>query len=132
MPGRQVNLRLKYSLFKTGTLRIQVAAGGGIEHGSIRNFLLEKSRIVTQESEERGYHIFYQFLKGATSEQTRRYHLKGLKGYKFINPKCPDAAGIVRQIQETVSHNDSSDTNATAHYQPGRYVSVFHFACVSE
>lgn len=75
-------------------MQLQVASGGGIEYGFIQNFLLEKSRIVTQDVEERSYHIFYQFLKGTTPEQRAKYALKGLKEYKILNPLCLEAAGI--------------------------------------
>lgn len=87
-------------------MQLQVAGGGGIEFGSVRNFLLEKSRIVTQEGEERGYHIFYQFLKGASSDQKSKYKLKGLNEYKFINPQCTDAPGI-NDLEEWADVNKS-------------------------
>lgn len=35
----------------------------------ITNYLLEKGRVVGQIENERDFHIFYQFTKGATSEQ---------------------------------------------------------------
>lgn len=75
-------------------MQLQVQAAGGIEFGRVNNFLLEKSRILTQESTERSYHIFYQLIKGATPEQRKQFKLRGLKGYKFINPECPDSPGI--------------------------------------
>eukprot|EP01056_Protomagalhaensia_sp_Gyna25_P003135 Protomagalhaensia_sp_Gyna_25__3134@NODE_286_length_4042_cov_30_477142_g220_i0_p1_GENE_NODE_286_length_4042_cov_30_477142_g220_i0NODE_286_length_4042_cov_30_477142_g220_i0_p1_ORF_typecomplete_len830_score162_11Myosin_head/PF00063_21/4_8e177AAA_30/PF13604_6/0_042AAA_30/PF13604_6/1_1e02TniB/PF05621_11/0_0037AAA_16/PF13191_6/0_035AAA_22/PF13401_6/0_066ABC_tran/PF00005_27/0_059RdRP_2/PF00978_21/0_098_NODE_286_length_4042_cov_30_477142_g220_i01462635 len=75
-------------------MQLQVAVGGGIEYGSVRGFLLEKSRILCQVETERSYHIFYQMLKGATAAEKARWKLKDIKGYKWINPLCPDAPGI--------------------------------------
>jgi myosin-1 len=35
----------------------------------ITNYLLEKGRVVGQVRDERDFHIFYQFTKGASDEQ---------------------------------------------------------------
>lgn len=75
-------------------MQLQVAPTGGIEYGSVRGFLLEKSRILCQEETERSYHIFYLLLKGATSAQKTQFKLKGLNEYAYLNPKCTDAPGI--------------------------------------
>ncbi|EDO05431.1 myosin A [Babesia bovis T2Bo] len=75
-------------------MQLDVSEEGGIRYGSVVAFLLEKSRIITQDSDERSYHIFYQFLKGATPEMRNKYKLKGLNEYKFLNPNCLDVPSI--------------------------------------
>eukprot|EP00915_Cephaloidophora_sp_WS-2016_P011936 GHVH01017386.1.p1 GENE.GHVH01017386.1~~GHVH01017386.1.p1 ORF type:complete len:844 (+),score=134.89 GHVH01017386.1:2513-5044(+) len=75
-------------------MQLAVEKAGGINAGSVQNFLLEKGRIVSQMKEERNYHIFYQMLKCATPEQRKDWHLKGLKEYNFINPLCDTAPGM--------------------------------------
>eukprot|EP01054_Gregarina_sp_Poly1_P006865 Gregarina_sp_Poly_1__6864@NODE_371_length_9145_cov_221_025777_g306_i0_p1_GENE_NODE_371_length_9145_cov_221_025777_g306_i0NODE_371_length_9145_cov_221_025777_g306_i0_p1_ORF_typecomplete_len673_score132_72Myosin_head/PF00063_21/3e154TniB/PF05621_11/0_0016AAA_16/PF13191_6/0_022AAA_22/PF13401_6/4_4e03AAA_22/PF13401_6/0_14AAA_30/PF13604_6/0_027AAA_30/PF13604_6/9_7e03Adeno_IVa2/PF02456_15/6_2Adeno_IVa2/PF02456_15/9ABC_tran/PF00005_27/0_062AAA_10/PF12846_7/0_15TsaE/PF02367_17/0_31_NODE_371_length_9145_ len=75
-------------------MQLQVALGGGIEFGSVRGFLLEKSRILTQVDTERSYHIFYQMLKGATADQKKRWKLQPINKYNYINPACLDSPGI--------------------------------------
>lgn len=68
-------------------MQLQVAKDGGIQYGIVKNFLLEKSRILTQDDEDRSYHIFYQLLKGADKELKAKLHLQDEFSYKLINPK---------------------------------------------
>ncbi len=51
----------------------------------IVNYLLEKSRVVRLNMEERNYHIFYQLLAGAPLEQKAQLRLKDADQYKFTN-----------------------------------------------
>ncbi|CDJ36608.1 myosin A, putative [Eimeria mitis] len=75
-------------------MQLDVAKEGGIRYGSVVAFLLEKSRVLTQDEQERSYHIFYQLCKGADASMRERFHLLSLDQYTYINPKCFDVPGI--------------------------------------
>ncbi|OEH74173.1 hypothetical protein cyc_04385 [Cyclospora cayetanensis] len=75
-------------------MQLDVAKEGGIRHGSVLAFLLEKSRILTQDRNERSYHIFYQMLKASTPQMKERYKLLDCSKYQFLNPYCCDAPGV--------------------------------------
>jgi len=50
-------------------IRINFDASGFIAGANIETYLLEKSRAIRQAKDERTFHIFYQLLCGATTEQ---------------------------------------------------------------
>nr|XP_034311051.1 unconventional myosin-XV isoform X10 [Crassostrea gigas] len=60
------------------------------KHGSIvgartLEYLLEKSRMVTQAQDERNYHVFYEMLEGMSSDQKGKYGLQNAEKYFYLN-----------------------------------------------
>ncbi|XP_076621991.1 unconventional myosin 10A isoform X1 [Colletes latitarsis] len=58
---------------------------GVIIGGRITQYLLEKSRIVTQASEERNYHVFYELLAGLDQQLRDKYGLLTPDKYFYLN-----------------------------------------------
>lgn len=53
--------------------------------GRITQYLLEKSRIVTQAPEERNYHVFYELLAGLDQQLRDKYGLLTPDKYFYLN-----------------------------------------------
>ena len=60
-------------------------SSGVIIGAKISEYLLEKSRIVSQASDERNYHVFYEMLTGLTEEQRQKYGLIEANKYFYLN-----------------------------------------------
>ncbi|XP_071526723.1 unconventional myosin-XV isoform X1 [Panulirus ornatus] len=58
---------------------------GVITGARITEYLLEKSRIVTQAHEERNYHVFYELLAGLPEERKGKYGLTSADKYFYLN-----------------------------------------------
>ncbi|XP_012584384.1 PREDICTED: unconventional myosin-IXb [Condylura cristata] len=58
----------------------------GIVRGAIvEKYLLEKSRLVSQEKDERNYHVFYYLLLGVSEEERKEFQLKQPEDYFYLN-----------------------------------------------
>ena len=51
----------------------------------IRTYLLERSRLVFQPLKERNYHIFYQFVAGASSQQREELNILPVEKFDYLN-----------------------------------------------
>ncbi|CAB1325889.1 unnamed protein product [Coregonus sp. 'balchen'] len=58
--------------------------GGAIEGARIEQYLLEKSRVCHQATEERNYHIFYCMLAGMTAEQKKTLCLGNAAEFSYL------------------------------------------------
>jgi myosin-1 len=87
-------------------LQLQFNAQGEPVGADITNYLLEKTRVTGQIVNERNFHIFYQFTKGAS--QTYRTNLGVQKPDTYLytsRSKCLDVEGIddLAEYQDTLN-----------------------------
>lgn len=76
-------------------LQLQFNAQGEPVGATITNYLLEKSRVVGQIRDERNFHIFYQFTKGASNEYRTNFGIQQPSTYPYTSAsKCLDVDGI--------------------------------------
>lgn len=66
-------------------VEIQFSRGGEPDGGKISNFLLEKSRVVSQNADERNFHIFYQLCAGADKNNREQMGITTPDYYSFLN-----------------------------------------------
>uniref|UniRef100_A0A8C7ZH17 Unconventional myosin-VI n=1 Tax=Oryzias sinensis TaxID=183150 RepID=A0A8C7ZH17_9TELE len=56
--------------------------------GFVSHYLLEKSRICMQSSDERNYHIFYRLCAGASEDLKKTLHLDSPDSFRYLNRGC--------------------------------------------
>lgn len=86
-------------------LQIQFNAQGEPVGANITNYLLEKARVVGQIKNERNFHIFYQFTKGASQTQRDTFGIQTPDHYSYTrDSQCTSVEGIddVADFRETL------------------------------
>lgn len=69
-------------------IQVNYQETGTVLGAYVEKYLLEKSRLVYQEHNERNYHVFYYLLAGASEEERLAFHLKQPEEYHFLNQDC--------------------------------------------
>ncbi|XP_069071785.1 unconventional myosin-IXb isoform X2 [Pleurodeles waltl] len=66
-------------------IQVNYLENGIVRGAVVEKYLLEKSRLVSQEKNERNYHVFYYLLLGVSEEERREFHLKQPEDYFYLN-----------------------------------------------
>ncbi|XP_054233956.1 unconventional myosin-IXa isoform X3 [Homo sapiens] len=66
-------------------IQVNYQETGTVLGAYVEKYLLEKSRLVYQEHNERNYHVFYYLLAGASEDERSAFHLKQPEEYHYLN-----------------------------------------------
>ncbi|KGL88089.1 Unconventional myosin-IXb, partial [Charadrius vociferus] len=66
-------------------IQVNYLENGIVRGAVVEKYLLEKSRLVSQEKDERNYHVFYYLLLGVNEEESKEFHLKQPEDYFYLN-----------------------------------------------
>ncbi|XP_068090242.1 unconventional myosin-IXb isoform X3 [Hyperolius riggenbachi] len=66
-------------------IQVNYLESGIVRGAVVEKYLLEKSRLVSQEKNERNYHVFYYMLLGASEEERNSFQLKQPEDYFYLN-----------------------------------------------
>ncbi|KAL8565495.1 hypothetical protein ACOMHN_049471 [Nucella lapillus] len=75
-------------------IRINFDSSGYISGANIETYLLEKSRSVRQTEGERTFHIYYQFLSGASPQQRKEFLLEDYSKYRYLSHGSVLVSGV--------------------------------------
>jgi len=74
-------------------IKLHFSPTGGLSHATVAHYLLEKSRVVSQQESEQAYHVAYYLLHGAPAALRASLHLTGAAADAPASPASPGAAG---------------------------------------
>lgn len=77
--------RIHYYSCRLSKVSCMLFCSGVILGAKVTEYLLEKSRIVTQAPEERNYHVFYELLAGLSEDNKLKYGLLSADKYFYLN-----------------------------------------------
>eukprot|EP00396_MALV-II-16_sp_LP-1_P000055 gene55-240_t len=74
-------------------------AVGNLVSAEVRTFLLESSRVTSYGKDERTYHVFYEFLAGATDEDLARRNLSRTESYRLARKEAVNKTSRDNSVQ---------------------------------
>ncbi|XP_055010992.1 unconventional myosin-IXAa isoform X4 [Boleophthalmus pectinirostris] len=69
-------------------IQVNYQESGTVRGAYVEKYLLEKSRLVYQEHNERNYHVFYYLLAGASEDERTAFHLMKPEEYHYLSQDC--------------------------------------------
>ncbi|XP_065176766.1 myosin-IIIa-like isoform X2 [Sycon ciliatum] len=109
-------------------LKLHFNANAVVTGASIAHYLLEKSRVVTQNEGERNFHIFYLMFAGLTSEEKEKYELHEASDYKYLfNANSGNSKIANRELaQMKVFFKEVTDAMKVVGFDDEDYTNIFN------
>ncbi|XP_066551446.1 unconventional myosin-IXb isoform X2 [Amia ocellicauda] len=83
-------------------IQVNYLESGVVRGAVVEKYLLEKSRLVSREKNERNYHVFYYLLVGATEEERQEFRLLQPEDYLYLkqqNFKLEDEDDLCHEFE---------------------------------
>ena len=90
--GNAKTIRNKNSSRFGKFIEIHFDSASVLTGASISHYLLEKSRVIFQNENERNYHVFYEFVVGAPDELKKELDITDVKSYRVIPLSFPSCS----------------------------------------
>ncbi|XP_078388525.1 unconventional myosin-IXAa isoform X2 [Cetorhinus maximus] len=88
-------------------IQVNYQETGTVRGAYVEKYLLEKSRLVYQEHNERNYHVFYYLLAGANEEEKKSFHLLEPEEYHYLNQMTKK---LLRQTWDDYCYDSEPDS----------------------
>eukprot|EP00117_Sycon_ciliatum_P037106 scpid24935/ scgid27816/ Myosin-IIIa len=95
--------------------------GGQVLGAKINEYLLEKSRVVSQSVGEENFHIFYYMFAGLSKEEMQQYRLTNADSYRYLSQgesclrkrrkECQDAFNDLVNAMDLVGFTEENQNN---------------------
>lgn len=99
-------------------LEVQFGMNGSIGGALTLQYLLEKSRVVSQSADERNYHIFYCLLSGATEKEKSDLRLQSPSEYRYLNQSGCDSVENIDDVKFMEEVREAIRTLGLAKFEP--------------
>ncbi|KAH9947205.1 chitin synthase [Amylocystis lapponica] len=103
----------------------QLSIAGRICAAKVLTYALDKSRLNRLSFEERTYHVFYQFLAGATPDERDRYMLEDLSDYALLASDDNIAMDELRASMKTLGFKPKHQASIFIRRSDARDVSAY-------
>ncbi|CAG2167136.1 unnamed protein product, partial [Oppiella nova] len=133
VPGVKGMVRLRSLESMTpniGGLRIHFGPMGKLAGADIETYLLEKARVISQQTLERSYHIFYQLMSGAVPGVKEECVLSNeILDYNFVSQGKTEIPGVddAQEFRDTDGKTEIPSVDDSAEFKDTDDVSEIHF-----